>query len=64
VGPLSLQEHLFWYLVLSLVVFLVYNALRVDSMRVAFRTGLRRWLVFLVGTAVLAVVSHLVEEML
>ena len=35
VGPLTLGEHVAWFLVLSLVVFLVYNALRVDSVAAA-----------------------------
>jgi hypothetical protein len=64
VGPLSLAEHVTWFLVLSLVVFLVYNALRVDSLRAATGTALRRWLVFVGGTALLALASHAVEEFL
>ena len=64
VGPLSLTEHVTWFLVLSLIVFLVYNALRVDSVRSAARVAVRRWLVFVCGTIVLALVSHAVEEFL
>ncbi|HZJ69770.1 MAG TPA: hypothetical protein VFF36_02485 [Planctomycetota bacterium] len=64
VGPLSLTEHVAWFLALSLVVFLVYNALRVDSVRTAARLALRRWLVFVAGTVVLALLSHAVEELL
>jgi hypothetical protein len=64
VGPLSLHEHLAWFLLLSLVVFLVYNALREDSIRVAALRGLRRWAVFLAGAGLLALVSHFVEELL
>jgi hypothetical protein len=64
VGPLSLTEHVTWFLVLSLIVFLVYNALRVDSVAAAARLALRRWLVFVCGTLVLALVSHAVEELL
>jgi len=64
VGPLSLTEHVTWFLVLSLVVFLVYNALRVDSVRAAARVAVRRWLVFVCGTILLALISHAVEELL
>jgi len=64
VGPLSLSEHVAWFLVLSLVVFLVYNALRVESVGAAARVALRRWLVFVCGTVVLALASHAVEELL
>jgi hypothetical protein len=64
VGPLSLTEHVTWFLVLSLVVFLVYNALRVDSVRAAAVVALRRWLVFVCGTVLLALVSHAVVEWL
>jgi hypothetical protein len=64
VGPLSLGEHAAWFLLLSLVVFLVYNALRVDSVAAAARTAVKRWMVFVGGTALLALVSHFVEEML
>jgi len=64
VGPLSLSEHVTWFLVLSLVVFLVYNALRVDSVAASARVAVKRWLVFVCGTVVLALVSHAVEELL
>lgn len=64
VGPLTLTEHVAWFLALSLVVFLVYNALRVDSVRAAGRLAVRRWLVFVAGTVVLALISHAVEELL
>ena len=64
VGPLTLSEHVVWFLVLSLIVFLVYNALRVDSVRTAAGLALRRWLVFVGGALLLAIVSHFVEEML
>lgn len=64
VGPLSLTEHVTWFLVLSLIVFLVYNALRVDSVATAARMALKRWLVFVCGTVLLALISHAVEELL
>lgn len=54
VGPMPLGEHLFWFALLSLMVFLTYNGLRVDSVAEAAKRGFRRWLAFLVGTAVLA----------
>jgi hypothetical protein len=61
---MSLPEHVAWGLLLSLVVFLVYNALRVESPVAAARQGIRRWLVFLGGTLVLALILHLVAEAL
>ncbi len=64
VGPLSFGEHVFWFLLLSLFVFLVYNALRVDSVREAARRGVRRWLVFTAGSTVLALVSFLIANTL
>jgi hypothetical protein len=64
VGPMSLAEHLTWFTVLSLFVFLVYNALHVDSVKVAVRHGLRRWIVFVLGTAVLALISTLLSHYL
>lgn len=64
VGPLSLAEHLAWFLVLSLIVFLAYNALNEDSVTHAARRGLRRWLSFLGGSALLAAVSLLLAHLL
>ncbi|RKY21150.1 MAG: hypothetical protein DRQ55_05400 [Planctomycetota bacterium] len=64
VGPLSLGEHLFWFVVLSMVVFLVANGLRVESVGEALRRGLRRWLAFAMGSAVIAVVFHLLSSQL
>lgn len=58
VGPLALPEHVAWYALLSLVVFLVYNGLRVESLGEALRRGVQRWLAFVVGSAVLAGVFH------
>ena len=64
VGPLGLGEHLFWFAVLSLTVFLVYNGLRVDSVAEAARHGLRRWLAFVVGSAAIAAVFHVLSSFL
>jgi len=64
VGPMSLGEHSLWFTILSLFVFLVYNALHVDSVVEAVRHGLRRWLVFVLGTAVLALASNLLSHYL
>lgn len=58
VGPLSLPEHLAWFALLSLLVFLVYNGLRVESLGEAARRGVQRWAAFLVGSAVLGGVFH------
>lgn len=54
VGPMGLAEHGLWFIVLSLIVFLVYNGLREESISVAIARGLRRWLAFVVSTIVLA----------
>ncbi|MBM3985685.1 MAG: hypothetical protein FJ296_08385 [Planctomycetes bacterium] len=64
VGPLSLGEHLAWFLVLSLVVFLVYHGLHEESVPQAARRGVRRWLSFLGGSAILAAVSLLLAHLL
>jgi hypothetical protein len=64
VGPLSLAEHLAWFLVLSLFVFLVYHSLHEESVRTAARRGVRRWLTFLAGSAALAAVSLLLAHLL
>ena len=64
VGPLPLSEHLLWFVLLSLVVFLVYNGLREESLGLAVRHGLRRWVAFVVGTVVLAVGFHLLSSTL
>jgi hypothetical protein len=64
VGPLSLVEHLAWFLVLSLIVFLTYNALNEDSVAQAARRGVRRWLSFVAGSAGLAAVSLLLAHLL
>lgn len=64
VGPLTLAEHLAWFLVLSLFVFLVYHSLHEESVRAAAQRGVRRWLTFLAGSAALAVVSLLLAHLL
>jgi hypothetical protein len=64
VGPMSLGEHLSWFAVLSLFVFLVYNGLHVESVVEAVRHGLKRWVVFVLGTGVLALVSNLLSHYL
>lgn len=64
VGPMGLAEHLLWFLFMSLVVFLIYHGLRVESVKDAARRGLRKWLTFLFGTAILAVVSGILAAIL
>jgi hypothetical protein len=54
VGPMALSEHVAWFMVLSLIVFLVYNGLREESISVAIFRGLRRWAAFAVSTVLLA----------
>jgi len=64
VGPMALAEHLFWFFVLSLFVCLVYHALHEDSVSAAAKRGVRRWLTFLGGSAILAGVSLLLAHLL
>jgi hypothetical protein len=64
VGPLKLGEHLVWFFVLSLFVFLVYNGLRVERVADAVRRAVRRWLVFMACVGVLALVSGLLAQIL
>lgn len=61
IGPMPLGEHVLWFLVLSLSVSLVYNGLHAPTVAAAVTRGLRRWIAFLVGSAVLVLVTRLVE---
>ena len=53
VGPLSLGEHLLWFVVMSLLAFLVYAGLREEDVGRAARQGVVGWLRFCVGSALL-----------
>jgi len=64
VGPMSLGEHAAWFLALTLVVFLVYHGLRVESVPDAFKRGLHRWAVFVGGTVVLGGLFDLIVRAL
>ena len=64
VGPMSFGEHVAWFLGLTLVTFLVYHGLRVESVGTAMRRGLGRWAVFVGGTAVLGAAFHLLVRSL
>ncbi len=64
VGPLSFGSHLLWFAVLSLGVFLIYHGLRVESVGEAVRNGVRRWIAFVVGAGLLALVGGLLAEWL
>ena len=64
VGPMSFGEHLVWFIVLSLVTFLVYHGLRTDSVTEALVRGVKRWALFAGGTAVLGAAFHLLVRML
>jgi len=64
VGPMSLAEHVAWFVVLSLVVFLVANGLRIESIREAIVRGLRRWVAFVGGTIVLGLIFHVLSAVL
>jgi len=64
IGPMSLGEHVLWFLVLSLNVSLVYNGLHAPTVVAAISRGIRRWFAFLVGSAVLVLVTRVVEATL
>ena len=64
VGPMGLGEHVAWFVVLSLIVFLVYNGLREESIPRAVSRGLQRWVAFVVSTIVLAGVFSLFSALL
>ncbi|GJM21100.1 MAG: hypothetical protein DHS20C15_10150 [Planctomycetota bacterium] len=53
VGPMGLGEHAAWFLLISLMTFLVYSGLREEDLAVVVRSALARWVRFLVGSAVL-----------
>ena len=59
VGPMSFGEHVAWFFVLTLVLCLVYDGLRVDSVSEAVKRGLKRWVMFGIGTAALGGCFHL-----
>jgi len=64
VGPMSFGEHLLWFVVLSLVTFLVYHGLRADTLAEAVTRGFKRWVMFAGGTAVLGGAFHLLVRVL
>jgi hypothetical protein len=64
VGPMSIGEHVAWFFVLTLVLCLTYDGLRAESVSVAVKRGLRRWVMFGIGTAVLGTVFHLLVRSL
>lgn len=53
VGPLRLGEHAAWFLLLSLMTFMVYSGLREEDLGVVVRSAFGRWLRFLIGSALL-----------
>ena len=53
VGPMSLAEHAGWFLLISLLTFMVYSGLREEDLGVVVRSALGRWLRFLIGSALL-----------
>lgn len=63
VGPMTLDEHLLWLGLLSLLVSLVYNGLRTPSVGRSVLLGVRRWAVFVFGCTALAAVVRVVEFM-
>jgi hypothetical protein len=64
VGPMSLGEHVGWFVLLSLVLFLVYHGLRVDSVGESIVRGVKRWFMFALGTALLGACFHLLVRTL
>lgn len=53
VGPLPLTEHMFWFVLMSLLAFLTYAGLREEHIPSAVRAGLLGWVRFLFGSALL-----------
>jgi hypothetical protein len=64
VGPMTFGEHAMWFVVLSLVTFLVYHGLRADTLGEAVSRGLKRWVMFAAGTAVLGGAFHMLVRVL
>ena len=64
VGPMSFTEHVVWFFVLTLVLCLVYDGLRAESVPDAVKRGLRRWVLFGIGTAVLGGAFHVLVRVL
>jgi hypothetical protein len=64
VGPMSVGQHIAWFLMLTLVLCLVYDGLRVESVTEAVKRGLKRWMMFGIGTAVLGGGFHLLVRVL
>lgn len=64
VGPMSLGEHIAWFFLLTLVLCLVYDGLRVESVAEAVKRGLKRWVMFGIGTIVLGGAFHLLVRVL
>ncbi len=58
VGPMSFGEHIAWFFFLTLVLCLVYDGLRAETVPVAVVRGLKRWVMFATGTAVLGGAFH------
>ena len=55
---ISLWEHFGLFVLLSLLVTLVYSGLRQDDMRKIIRLALRRFLFFMLASAVLGVAVY------
>lgn len=64
VGPMWLIEHAAWFVFLSLIVFLVYHGLREDSVAQAVARGIKKWVAFVISTAILAGLFSLFSHML
>ncbi|MDG2148313.1 MAG: hypothetical protein P8N09_02190 [Planctomycetota bacterium] len=64
VGPMSFGEHIAWFFVLTLVLCLTYDGLRAESVSIAVKRGLRRWVMFGIGTVVLGAAFHLLVRSL
>jgi len=59
-----LIEHTAWFVLLSLIVFLVYNGLREDSVAQAIARGIKKWVAFVIGTIILSGLFSLFSHML
>ncbi len=55
---ITLWEHVLLFAVISLIVSLVYNALRQDDLKVAVTLGLKRFVYFMIAGLILAVSTY------
>lgn len=55
---ITIWEHILLFAVISLIVSLVYNALRQDDLKAAVILGLKRFIYFMIAGLILAVGTY------